>query len=281
MRYYFVSEIRDTVNASTSSTSTRLEGDVASGLVYAYLARAKHLLRYPSRISFLQYDDHQVQYLADEVQASYKRLYAAVNALHEAVALGYDDLETCLRRRGYEPHLEEEKHKLLLTFRGDRTRPEPAEEQYLQLFAKRSFRKVVRRLMAARGAPVALDQLKASAGEKAAEYIAFLRAQDALEDAPGGVRLTREVDNIGPSLEWYVAQLCAREFHGSARWGVKLEGLEHGDYDVLAWLDPLLVYIETKSARPKDVEDNQIQKFLQRTQQLAPDLAIFLVSSFR
>ena len=55
---------------------------------------------------------------------------------------------------------------------------------------------------------------------------------------------TLRVDTFGPTLEWYVAQRCQRELHGSAAWLVMPEGLPTGrDFDVLAWLDPLLLHV--------------------------------------
>ncbi len=95
------------------------------------------------------------------------------------------------------------------------------------------------------------------------------------------MRLTRPVDNIGPSLEHYVAQLCIRELRGSAEWGVTLEGLPRagGDYDVLAWLDPSLVYIECKTAYLEQISEEELRHFLQRGAELAPDLAILLLDT--
>lgn len=52
-----------------------------------------------------------------------------------------------------------------------------------------------------------------------------------------------------------------------------------GDYDVLAWLAPLLVYVELKSSRPSAITEGEIANFLERGQELAPDLAIFLVDT--
>jgi hypothetical protein len=96
----------------------------------------------------------------------------------------------------------------------------------------------------------------------------------------GGVVLSRQIDNIGTTLEWYVAQLCQRELGGSATWSVQLDGLPTGgDFDVLAWLDPLLLYIETKSGNPNEIDESQLRNFLQRSNELAPDLAILLVDT--
>jgi hypothetical protein len=92
------------------------------------------------------------------------------------------------------------------------------------------------------------------------------------------VRCRLALDNIGPTLEWYVASLCRWELRGEATWGVKLAGMPAGtDYDVLAWLQAELVYIECKAKSPKDVKVGEIRQFFQRHDQLSPELTIFLV----
>jgi hypothetical protein len=61
---------------------------------------------------------------------------------------------------------------------------------------------------------------------------------------------------------------------------VKLDDLQvGGDFDVLAWLEPALVYVEIKTARPNDVSDGEMRNFLQRDAELAPDLSILLVDT--
>ena len=47
----------------------------------------------------------------------------------------------------------------------------------------------------------------------------------------------------------------------------------------MAWLPPTLLYVETKSSRPEEIEDTEIKHFLQRGVELAPDLPILLVET--
>lgn len=91
--------------------------------------------------------------------------------------------------------------------------------------------------------------------------------------------LTRQINNIGPTLEWYVADICNREFSGNSLWSVKLSDFPYGDCDVVSWLPPNLVYIETKSSRPSEVTDSELKHFLQRGVDLAPELAILLIDT--
>lgn len=152
---------------------------------------------------------------------------------------------------------------------------------YLGYFGKASFRKVARRLLRNGRELVAVADLEAIAGSSAGDYLAFLARLQMLEREGESVRLTREINNLGPSLEHYVAQLCIRELRGAAEWGVVLEGLPRagGDYDVLAWLDPSLMYVECKSGRPSDIDESSLREFLQRSEELAPELAVLLIDT--
>ena len=47
----------------------------------------------------------------------------------------------------------------------------------------------------------------------------------------------------------------------------------------MAWLPRTLLYVETKSSRPEEIEDTVIKHFLRRGVELAPDLAILLVDT--
>ena len=153
--------------------------------------------------------------------------------------------------------------------------------RFLELFAKMSFRKLVRRLTNARGEPVSVSVLEGMAGARATEYADFLVALGiAIHDGDHSIRLTRQVDNIGPTLEWYVAELCKGELAGDAQWAVQLEELPvGGDFDVLGWLAPTLLYVELKSAAPSQVSESELRNFLQRDQELAPDMSVLLIDT--
>ena len=40
-------------------------------------------------------------------------------------------------------------------------------------------------------------------------------------------------------------------------WGIKIEGIPGGDYDVLGFLDSIMLYIECKISPPDNVEDGE------------------------
>lgn len=204
------------------------------------------------------------------------------------------DLESVLRRRGHLPIkrgdiaqtlFPEDRMMDVLSALGQfefvrHLGPEPL-AHYMNHFAKASFRKMARRLLRNEREWTAVADLESIAGSSTLSYLLLLERLQMLERRDGEVQVTRAVDNLGPSLEHYVAQLCIRELRGAAEWGVTLEELPRagGDYDVLAWLDPSLVYIECKSGRPGSIEESEVREFFQRTVELSPDLAIFLVDT--
>jgi hypothetical protein len=154
-----------------------------------------------------------------------------------------------------------------------------------ELMAKESFRKVLRTLAASGESGADEDELQKLAGESwptkycpSLERDAIIRRTD-----QGRWVLLNPVDDFGPTLECYVAEVCKRELDGAyAEWGVKISSeTTGGDYDVLAWLErlPGLVYIECKSGRPRNVDESQVENFLLRWKTLRPELAILLIDA--
>lgn len=158
-------------------------------------------------------------------------------------------------------------------------------ENYVRLFGKASFRKMARTLLARQSAAgatgvVAIGELKPQAGNSTLEYLKFLESLRVVEFVDEGVRMTRKVNNIGPSLEWYVGQVCRTGFGVNTAWGVQIEDCSPGgDYDVLAWLPPVLMYVEAKSSSIDAIPDAQIREFLQRSEELTPEISVLLVDT--
>jgi hypothetical protein len=198
---------------------------------------------------------------------------------------GPDAVQSILRHRGHVLAGEGDLRHILLPLRGDPILGDPVISgedfnRFVDLFGKRSFRQVARQLIAAHGASVPLATLRGYAAAAAVEYVEFLESLGVARRDDDQATVTRNLDNIGPTLEWYVAELCRRELSGSSAWGVKLDGLTPGgDYDVLAWLPPTLMYVETKSSHPSQVSDGDIRNFLQRSSVLAPEMAVLLVDT--
>src|SRR5213076_3600199 len=98
---------------------------------------------------------------------------------------------------------------------------------------------------------------------------------------PGRYRLDdARISSFGGTLEWYVAHVLACEFGCAATWGLRIPHAAHGgDYDVLACVEGEVVYVETKSAPPRQIVQEEVGAFLDRVDTLRPDLALFLVDT--
>ena len=115
----------------------------------------------------------------------------------------------------------------------------------------------------------------------AARYLRALADARLLVPAGDGRRLAdARVVSFGGTLEWYTAELLAREFGCAATWGLRIHGAAHGgDYDVVAVAEGALVYVETKSAPPRQIDEREVAAFLDRVDTLRPDVALFLADT--
>src|SRR4030095_11255398 len=87
---------------------------------------------------------------------------------------------------------------------------------------------------------------------------------------------SREADSLSDTLEWFLAVLLKDELECDSLWNVSLAGLPSGgDFDVLADCENHLLYVEVKSSPPKSIEGANIASFLNRVDDLRPDLSIF------
>lgn len=202
----------------------------------------------------------------------------SLGLLGETPAFETDAVDVVLRRRGHVVVGTGNTQELLVPVDERGFGPSPALAAYRKAFGGSTFRTLVRQVIGAHPAAVPLATLGKTAGDGVPGYIDILAELGVAQRKADGVLLSRGINNIGPSLEWYVAQLCKQELCESAEWGVQLADIKvGGDYDVLAWLAPLLVYVELKSSRPSNIDESAIANFLERGEELAPDLAIFLV----
>ena len=112
----------------------------------------------------------------------------------------------------------------------------------------------------------------------ASRYLRVLaRARLVVPTGRGRWRLRdARIVSFGGTLEWYVAEVLAREFGCAAASGLRIPRAPHGgDYDVVACAEGELVYVETKSAPPRQVTQEQMGAFLDRVDTLHPDVALF------
>ena len=155
--------------------------------------------------------------------------------------------------------------------------------EYIDLLGKKSTRKMLRALTKAGPKGLLREELAkvaGTAGKKIDERVDDLVRLGILKLGDDGyLALSKPVDNIGPTLEWYVAQVIGREMAGASGWGVKLKGITvGGDYDVLAWIDQLL-YVETKARRPDAITKQEMLLFLQRGEELSPEIQVLMIDT--
>ena len=186
-------------------------------------------------------------------------------------------LEDLLARRG-----------LRYTGQGNETqiiKPQVANSQmsveYHKLLGHYTFRKILR-LIAAKKDPVHNEEILSMCSEptlrKFREFLVNSGIVGISEDNSWSLKV--KVDNFGYTLEWYVWELLSKKLGAIGGWNVKIEGLlAGGDFDVLAFVDSVLIYVECKSKRPEEIDDSEVRNFLQRSQDLAPELAIMLIDT--
>lgn len=89
-----------------------------------------------------------------------------------------------------------------------------------------------------------------------------------------------QADNIGQTLEWYVAEWFRSELKAPARYGVTVEEMANGaDLDVVAFLGDTRVWVECKSSKPDDISAGDLKGFLQRAFDFRPEIAVLLIDT--
>jgi hypothetical protein len=111
-------------------------------------------------------------------------------------------------------------------------------------------------------------------------YLEYLMVAGLVAEKSGIFRLKKPRKSFGETLEWFLAQILRREFGAGVAWGVKFRRPRvGGDYDLIAKMDSSILYMEVKSSPPKQIYQNEIAAFLDRVEDLAPDLALFFMDT--
>jgi hypothetical protein len=210
----------------------------------------------------------------DKEREELVRLREEVERLRATVSRLGPGLETMLKLRGFEIYRKEPRESILVPAL-------PSLDEYYSLMRKYSFRLFLRDVIKHRH-DFTLEQVtRYATPETVAEYARYLVTKGLLNRdgnrysvAAGAVR------SFGETLEWYVAELLRREFGAEAVWGVKFRRPKvGGDYDVIARIGSVLAYAEVKSSPPKQIYDSEIGAFLDRVEDLVPDIALFLMDT--
>jgi hypothetical protein len=203
-----------------------------------------------------------------------RHLQNEVRRLKKALARRLPDLGTLLRRRGFTVYKKGPFDNLLI----------PAQKHhdlYYQMLHKYSFRLFLRDVIKHQHL-FTLEQVARYATPRVTKsYLDHLLSFNLITKKQKGFALaTGPITSFGPTLEWYVAQVFKQEFGSDAVCSVKFKRPRvGGDYDVLARLDCSLIYVEVKSSPPKQIYDSEISAFLDRVDDLAPEVSIFLMDT--
>lgn len=210
----------------------------------------------------------------DNAHEELVRLREEVERLRATVARLGPGLETLLRLRGFEIYRNEPRGDILVP-------AVPSLDEYYSRLRKYSFRLFLRDVIRYRDG-FTLDQVtRYATADVTAEYARYLVSKGILRSEGDRHTLTLgPVRSFGETLEWYVAEVLRREFGAEATWGVKFRRPKvGGDYDVIARIGGTLVYAEVKSSPPKQIYESEINAFLDRVEDLVPDMALFLMDT--
>lgn len=86
--------------------------------------------------------------------------------------------------------------------------------------------------------------------------------------------------DIGPTLEWMVAEWFRLKLDSPAQHGVTIaEVPKGGDLDVVALVNNLRVWVECKSGHPRSFTDDDLRLYLQRAHDFNPEMAVLLIDT--
>jgi hypothetical protein len=203
-----------------------------------------------------------------------KLLKAEIERLRKIMYELTPPLDAMLKRRGFTVYKKEPSEDLLIP-----------DQKYMPAFRsklkKYSFRLFLRDVIKHQDS-FGTDQVTRFATKQvAAGYLDFLLSTGIVEPYRGRFRLVkRPLKSFGETLEWFVAGLIRDEFQTEAVWGVKFKRPKiGGDYDVIAKLDSSLLYMEIKSSPPRQIFDRGVTAFLDRVEELSPEISIFFMDT--
>jgi len=210
----------------------------------------------------------------DQPPDEIKSLHNEIKRLRRSLAELTPPLDLLLKRRGFKIYKKEPSEDLLLPekqFTGS----------FYEMLKKYSFRLFLRDVIKHQEffRPENVTRYATSAVTK--DYIEYLREIGLIELVSEGFKLIPgPIKSFGKTLEWFVAEIFKKEFETEAIWGIRFKRPQvGGDYDLIAKVDGSIVYMEIKSSPPKQIYQNEISAFFDRTIDLSPEICIFFVDT--
>lgn len=188
------------------------------------------------------------------------------------------ELKGVLLRRGLDPFRQNPTQHLFFP----PSLSQDGKGKFYDLFKKYSFRLFLREILIRKGKFRVGEVVRFSTPETGRKYLRFLIDLQLAEPmGNSGYQLRHpSPSSLGPTLEWFMAEVLSREFACPALYGLRCKGSRYGgDYDVVTLLEGKLVYMEVKSSPPKNIEGDEVQSFLARLKDLLPHLALFFVDT--
>ena len=187
-------------------------------------------------------------------------------------------IENVLRRRGFNFYNSCPSGDLLIPYNVDSL----INEKFYGYFKKYSFRLFMRDIIKNKN-KISLDELTRFCSVRTVrKYLNFLLKAGIISKVKENLFQlnNNRINTFGGTLEWFIAKIFLEEFHSPADWRIKLLNLKcGGDFDVIAILEGLIVFVEVKSSPPKHIHQNVISEFFMRINDLNPDLSIFFVDT--
>ena len=203
-----------------------------------------------------------------------KLFKSEIKRLRKALSKVSPSLDILLKRRGFKVYKKESSGDLLLP-----------EKKYMNIFyeklKKYSFRLFLRDVIKHQNFFTIDKVARYATKEITSQYIDFLLKANLTESTAKGYRLKkRPIKSFGETLEWFIARLIEKEFESETIWGVKFKRPKvGGDYDLIAKIDSSILYMEIKSSPPKQIYDKEIAAFLNRVEDLSPEVSIFFMDT--
>ncbi|MFC1558592.1 hypothetical protein ACFL40_04470 [candidate division KSB1 bacterium] len=212
-----------------------------------------------------------------KLRTKIKELQTEIKHIKESQKLSAEIVENVLRRRGLNFYQSCPDEQLLIP----RLEDAKIEDTYYQYFKKYSFRLLLRDIIIQKEKIKNETLMQFCSIQTVRKYLAFLEKAEIIEKTEeNNFQLKKNINTFGETLEWFIAQVFRKEFYSPADWRIKIYNTESGgDFDVIAVLNGLLVFVEVKSSPPKHIHQSTVSEFFTRIRDITPDISIFLVDT--